>query len=312
MRAETRAPQMSAPHLQQRASGRRRSPRTMLSIVMATWIFMFKLIKVKYRRDLRSSIAPFSSQAPVVTCGWQLPCWAAGLPCRNFQHWPCVGEVASLGGEVAWLRGQGSGLGEVACACPGKLCPALWHPASSVPRQRLSRSVAARPLCRRLRGRGCANCQRLPQASPPALETTLLSCSPHQRHSAGVCREKGKGQKVPVTSRCCQGSLQDKTSQSFTTSFSIRKMSSTLKAASQASKGSVLSTLSTFTGSETKGCFPKDTQNPCWSQDGRKTGERGVSGRRKTPASLSEVGVPGVLPGPHHNHLSSSPLSMIT
>lgn len=142
VRAETRAPQMSAPHLQQRASGRRRSPRTMLSIVMATWIFMFKLIKVKYRRDLRSSIAPFSSQVPVVTCGWQLPCWAAGLPCRNFQHWPCVGEVASLGGEVAWLRGQGSGLGEVACACPGKLCPALWHPASSVPRQRLSRSVA--------------------------------------------------------------------------------------------------------------------------------------------------------------------------
>ena len=177
-----------------------------------------------------------------------------------------------------------------------------WTRELPVPRAEVSRSVVV------------AHTKTSPPTcpSPPALETTLLSCSPHQRHSAGVCREKGKGQKVPVTSRCCQGSLQDKTSQSFTTSFSIRKMSSTLKAASQASKGSVLSTLSTFTGSETKGCFPKDTQNPCWSQDGRKTGERGVSGRRKTPASLSEVGVPGVLPGPHHNHLSSSPLSMIT
>lgn len=150
----------------------------------------------------------------------------------------------------------------------------------------------------------------LPFSTSPG-DNPLILFSPPKAFCRGL-REKGKGQKVPVTSRCCQGSLQDKTSQSFTTSFSIRKMSSTLKAASQASKGSVLSTLSTFTGSETKGCFPKDTQNPCWSQDGRKTGERGVSGRKKTSASLSEVGVPGVLPGPHHNHLSSSPLSMIT
>lgn len=118
--------------------------------------------------------------------------------------------------------------------------------------------------------------------SPTALETTLFSCSPHQRHSAGVCREKGQGQKVPVASRCCRGSLQDKTSQAFTTSFSIRKMSSTLKAASQASKGSILSTLSAFTGSETKGCFPKDTQNPFWSQDGRKTGKRGGGKKEDT------------------------------
>lgn len=149
VRVENRAPQMSAPHLQQRASGRRRFPRTTLSIVMATWLFMFKLIKIKYHQDLRSSTAPVSSQVPVVTCGWHLPCWAVGLPCRNFQHWPCVGEAASLGGEVAWLRGQGSGLGEVrlpppswACARPGRLCLALWRPASPVPRQRLSRSVA--------------------------------------------------------------------------------------------------------------------------------------------------------------------------
>ena len=177
-----------------------------------------------------------------------------------------------------------------------------WTRELPVPRAEVSRSVViihtktSPPIC----------------LSPQALESTFLSCSPHQRHSAGVYREKGKGQKVLVATKCCQASLQDKASQSFTTSFSIRKMSSTLKAASQASKGSMLSTLSAFTGSETKGCFPEDTQNPCWSQDGRKTGERGVSGRRKTPASLSEVGVPGVLSGPHHDHLSSSLRSMIT
>lgn len=150
----------------------------------------------------------------------------------------------------------------------------------------------------------------LPFSTSPGEHLPILF-SPPKAFCRGLQR-KSKGQKVLVASRCCQGSLQDKTSQSFTTSFSIRKMSSTLKAASQASKGSMLSTLSAFTGSETKGCFPEDTQNPCWSQDGRKTGERGVSGRRKTPASLSEVGVPGVLSGPHHNHLSSSPRSMIT
>lgn len=39
-------------------------PRTTLSTVVATCLFMLKLIKIKHHRDLRSSVAPASSRVP--------------------------------------------------------------------------------------------------------------------------------------------------------------------------------------------------------------------------------------------------------
>ena len=39
--------------------------------------------------------------------------------------------------------------------------------------------LGARPLCRRLRGRGCANCQSLPRAPPRHAHGDLTSLAPH-------------------------------------------------------------------------------------------------------------------------------------
>lgn len=124
-------PQTSASHLQQRASGRRRFPRATLSIMMATWLCMFKLINVKYHQDLRSSIAPFSSQAPSGDVWLAAALLGSGVALQKLPALAMCWGSGLAGGEVVGLRGQGSGLGEVRLPTPS--LPGLCPPWEAVP-----------------------------------------------------------------------------------------------------------------------------------------------------------------------------------